>query len=272
MIFINHIPKPPLNQFVKNIVFHSDYNPIHTKEKLLPDGTVNIVIDLTESPKHTYDNVDLSKKNSYKKGWVSGLMKDFLIIESSKNSSMIVIQIRPGQAYNFFEFPLNEITNQIIELEDIWGTGFGELRERILEAAEPSDKITITEKYLTDLFEKQNSTKKIIDYTVAKINSCSSFIEIKKLQNEIGISHKHFIHLFEKNIGVTPKYFLRLMKFQKVLSSINFQKKINWAQLACNSGYYDQSHLINEFKKFTGFSPSNYLNQNIEYQNYIPLS
>jgi methylphosphotriester-DNA--protein-cysteine methyltransferase len=79
------------------------------------------------------------------------------------------------------------------------------------------------------------------------------------------------ISLFEKHVGIRPKYFSSLMQFQHVLRALESEQQFSWTQLAHDSGYFDQAHFINEFKRFSGLTPVTYLGEKGEYLNYIPV-
>ena len=97
MIFKYHIPFPPLNHFVECIIYHSGYSPAHAREKLLPDGMVNLIIDLTEIPKNLYDNDNPSQKTAFRRGWLSGIHQEYLTIDAGQNSAMLVASFKPGK-------------------------------------------------------------------------------------------------------------------------------------------------------------------------------
>ncbi len=78
MIFRTWTPPFPLNQFVERFWYHRGYSPEHSKEKLLPDGTIEIIIDLQDDPKRIFDGADFSRWESLAKGWISGQHREFI--------------------------------------------------------------------------------------------------------------------------------------------------------------------------------------------------
>jgi len=270
MFFKIHIPEHPLLEFIENIIYYSGYCPPHSKDKLLPDGHVEMVIDLTDTQKHVYDNRDLSEQSSYRRGWLSGIRKEFITIESAQNSSMMVVRFRPGRALPFFGIPLSEFENQVVEMESIWGSDFLWLREEIIEATTPSGRIAVLEKHLLRIAHRRLEFNQSVDHAV-KLLSNASGLTIAELRNRIGFSHRHLVSLFHKHVGIGPKYYSRLMKFQTVLAALELQQKLNWTWIAQDCGYYDQAHFINEFRQFSGLTPTSYLGEKGEYLNYIPI-
>ena len=270
MLFILHKPITPLDIYTDSIVYYEGYSPDHSKDRLLPNGTIDLIIDLEDHPKHVYDNNNFNKMTSFKKCWLSGMRKEYITIESI-HQSMIVISFKPGGAFPFFNFPLEEIKDKVIHLDEIWGSKFLSVRERILNTTMPAKRIKIIEDHLLQIIKFKTGRDSLIDFFVKKISNASDTCIIKNLQKESGYSHKHFIHLFKNRVGISPKYFFRINRFQKVLREIEVLEKINWTKLIYSCGYYDQSHFIKEFKNFSGLNPTEYLNSRGEHLNYIPL-
>ena len=79
------------------------------------------------------------------------------------------------------------------------------------------------------------------------------------------------IKIFKEHVGVTPKVFLKIIRFQKALQEIETHKTVNWTSIAFESGYYDQAHFINDFKEFSGFTPNQYLKMQSDFANYIAV-
>jgi len=81
---------------------------------------------------------------------------------------------------------------------------------------------------------------------------------IRRIQSETALSHTRLIHLFREHIGLTPKLFCRVRRFRSLLDRIDKGKPIRWAQLAADCGYFDQAHLIRDFRAFSGTTPLEY--------------
>lgn len=271
MIYQIHQPAFPLSLGVDNIVVYEGYAPPHHKERLLPDGGIDLVINLTPSPKNLYDNTDFSRFTAYKKAWVSGIRKEFITIDAGDNSSMMVIRFKPGTASVFFNFPLFELSNAVVEMDAIWDRDFFHLREHLLEQPDPQARIMALEKWLLQRMKPEAAPHPVVEYALSLIHRRPHLLTIADIQQKTGFSNKHFIHLFEKHVGATPKTYLRIMKFQRVLTAIEQARHIQWTDVAYSCGYYDQAHFIKEFRQFSGFNPGAYLLERGEYLNYLPI-
>jgi hypothetical protein len=139
MTFERQVPAPPLNLFVEFLWFYDGFAPSHRKEKLLPDGTMELIIELRDHPKHTYDRKTLSTQNEYRGAWLSGMHNDYIVIEASPGS-MMGVHFRPGGAWPFFGAPLSEFTDNVFELDAVIGSEASSLRDQLLAAPTPAMK------------------------------------------------------------------------------------------------------------------------------------
>lgn len=112
---------------------------------------------------------------------------------------------------------------------------------------------------------------KCIEYTLLRIVNQPHVISFQCVCEQIGYSQKHFINLFKEQVGVLPKQYLKIMRFQKAIVEIENRDIIHWSDFAPEHGYYDQSHFINEFKSFSGFTPGEYINRKTDLLNYVPV-
>ena len=115
MIFELYIQSFQLSQFIESFVYYCDYHPVHTVDRFLPDGHVNIVIDLTDYPKYIYDNDSLKEIQACRHVWFSGIRNKFITIPSGKDSEMFIINFHRGKAYPFVQMPLHELTDSVVD-------------------------------------------------------------------------------------------------------------------------------------------------------------
>lgn len=271
MTYHIHQPAFPLSLAVENIVFYEGYAPPHHKERLLPDGGIDLVIDLTQIPKNLYDNEDFSQFTSFKKAWISGIRREFITIDAGQNSSMMVVRFRGGMASVFFKFPLTELADSVVEMDAILGNDFLHLREHLLEQPTPELKISALEKWLSCQMRREPEPHPVVGFALGQIHTRPQLATIAEIQSKTGFSNKHFIHLFEKHVGASPKAYARIVKFQHVLAEIEKARQISWTDIAYGYGYYDQAHFIKEFRGFSGLNPTAYLTERGVYLNYLPV-
>jgi AraC-like DNA-binding protein len=271
MIFELHIPAYPLNQFIESFIYYRDYNPTHSVDRFLPDGNVNIIFDLTDYPKHIYDNDTLKEIQSCRNVWFSGIRNKYITIPSGKDSEMFIINFHKGKSYPFVEMPLYELTDSVVDGELVLTNEIMDLRDMLLEAATVTQKFSSAETYLNKKFCHKLIINPFTEFAVNKILETPHQLSIEYISAKVGYSQKHLIKLFKDNVGLTPKSFLKVIRFQKAINEIEHSKKADWTGIAFESGYYDQAHFINDFKAFSGFTPKEYMLKQSEYLNYIAV-
>ncbi|MEZ4852492.1 MAG: helix-turn-helix domain-containing protein [Bacteroidia bacterium] len=271
MITRTHIPSFPLNQFIDHFFYYAGYNPVHSVERFLPDGEVQIIFDLTHYPKFIYDNETLEAIQSCQKVWFSGFRTKPITIPSGKESEMLIVQFKKGKAFPFLLTPMYSLTNLVVDAELVLTPEILSIRGRLLEARTPFLKLQILEKHLLKIYLNKLSENPFVDFAVSTILTAPNQYSIKTISEKAGYSQKHIIKLFKEHIGVTPKEFLKVIRFQKAIEQIEQQEEVDWSAIAHDCGFYDQSHFIADFKHFSGFTPTEYMRQKGEILNYIPI-
>ncbi len=100
MIYRIHIPAAPLSFFIEHFFYYEGYQAEHIMDKFLPDGSMDLLIDLTEKPKKLFHNEEGTTYTTYKRSWISGMKTEYILIDASV-SSMIGVHFRPGQLILF---------------------------------------------------------------------------------------------------------------------------------------------------------------------------
>ncbi len=141
-------PRGILEPYVELFTFYEEYAPGHRVERLLPEGVIEVIIDLTEIPNYIYSNATLQPIQTCRTAWVSGMRKSFISISVLPQSSMFVVRFRPGKARPLLQVPLHQIQNLVVDAECIL-PDVRELRQKLMEAPTPARKFAVMEGYLT---------------------------------------------------------------------------------------------------------------------------
>lgn len=272
MQVLSHIPQPPLSSFVELFWFYDGYSPgPHSKERLMPDGSVELVINLKEDEARIYDREKLDKYQRHPGALLCGPHSSFFVIDTSQQASVIGVHFKPGGAFPFFKMPAGELHNLHVSLEDLWGHEAGLLRERLLEAQTPENKFQVLEECLLEQACRPLERHRAVDCALGLFRNIHTSPAMADVSDQIGISSRHFIQLFSNEVGLTPKLFARVRRFQQVLQQIRTGSDFSWADMAAGCGYFDQAHFIHDFKEFSGINPTTYLAQKTEHLNHVPI-
>lgn len=271
MIFEVHHPAEPLSRFVADMVFYSDVELPYDKEKLLPDGSIFMLFDMIDKPKKLFRNDDFSKYTEFTNSYLSGQHKHFIHIEVTKGASMMVIRFKPGGAFAFFDFAIGSINNKVVQLEPLLGDAVSSFRDRVKAGSTVKSKFDLAEQYLKSMLKEDLSSFYLLEPAVEFLLKNPEQATTKKLAELVGVSQKHLIHLFSKQVGLNPKSLARVIRFQRVLETLEKPETADWLEIAINCGYYDQAHFSRDFYTFSGLNPSHYLSQKGDFMNYIPV-
>ena len=239
-------------------------------DKYLPDGTINIVFELAGVPKYIFDNATKRKIQKCSDVWFSGVLKDYITISAS-SEEMVVVVFKPGAGYPLTHQSAANFTDKVIPASEIFGEPILNLHHHLGAVTTPEDKFMVIENWLVGQFKQDDFYTKIIRYAINEIENAPSSIDISKLADKSGYSHKQFIQLFKKYVGITPKQFHRITRFNEILSAVESQEKIEWTFIAADCGYFDQAHFIKDFQSFSGLNPSQYLTDIGNYPNFFPV-
>lgn len=266
--------RPPvlLAPYIEVVVYHEALMSDYDYERLLPDGTNYLVIDLRAEPKHVYDNDSLAVKQEVRGGWLNGQKKGYITYDAAKNSRMLVVQFKAGGTWPLFGCSAAELADQNVEMGALEGRGFELLREQLLELATPEAMAAhMYSLYSKRLIESKRAVHPVVARSLELLRQDASATRVGELQRDSGYSAKHFTRLFKEQVGISAKYLMRVMRFQQVLAKIEQEEMVEWADVAYTLGYYDQAHFINEFKHFSGVNPTAYLRERGPHRSYLPI-
>ncbi len=258
--------RPPLSGFVDLFWYIDAAQQPHAKERLLPTGTIELVIPLHEERSRFYDPRDLSRFADHRCPLLLGAQSGYMVIDAV-HSAVMGAHFRPGGAFPFLGVPASEVEDHALSLEDIWGSEAGWLREQILAADSPGAKLDVLERIL---LARATNLKRHPAVAFA-ISELTGMRKVSEVVEQIGLSSRRFIQIFHDEVGLTPKRFSRIRRFQDVIVGIETTGQLVWTDLALNCGYYDQAHFIHDFRNFSGLNPAQYLVERIDRPNHVPL-
>jgi AraC-like DNA-binding protein len=266
-----HIPGPPLDRFVAGFWYYEGLDVPYERERVLPDGTAALMVNLSHEPRALFDRESPDRKVDFRRAWVSGTQSDYLVIDARRGSSMVGVRFKPGGLAPFLPMPASELHNRVLELDGLLGAIAGDLRDALLEAETPSGKFRVLEAFLRKRSEGRSERSAALAYAIGRLAEVPHLQTIDGLARELGMNHKYFLGRFAAEVGMTPKRFCRIRRFQQILRQIERHARVDWADLACACGYYDQAHFVHEFRAFSGLNPSAYVRQRGDDRNHVPI-
>lgn len=257
-------PQSPLDVFVDPFWYCEYYNPPYTREHVVPDGSIYVIIELGSD----------SFERSFRHSAMVGISSKSIVIEPCREvTPFIVMRFKPGGVAPFIRVSADELFNSYASLEDLWGTSGKELHYQLVEAGSPSARFGLIEQFL--LLRMSSKPTPVVRFALQEFQNVSPWRTVSSVTDEIGISPRRFIEIFKEEVGITPKLFCRIQRFQRVLDIIQASKHIEWSDIALSCGYFDHSHLIKDFKEFTGVNPSDFVSSLVRahsvHQSYVQI-
>ena len=164
------------------------------------------------------------------------------------------VDFTPQGAYRFFRWKLKEIKNELNSLSDILGNEVRDVEERIADAVNIEGKVRILQQYLFDLFI-QKSGDQVFEYCIQKIKESRGSIPVKELAQQTGYSSRWLNRKFDEMLGISPKNFSSIARFNFYYQALLTNAARILTHKEFYHHYYDESHFIREFKRFTGMPP-----------------
>jgi AraC-like DNA-binding protein len=276
MNFHHHVPSPPLSHFISLMWFGDDYIVPHSLERVLPTGEMALIINLWENRTRVYDSCDPRKFKTFDGSIVVGAYSAFTVIDTDEQRATAGVAFRPGGAFPFLGLPAGELQDSNASLADLWGRqAASDLREQLLAARLPQQKFKILEHaFRSRMNAPVEPAHPAVSFAVENFRHRPQR-QISSVTDQIGMSDRRFIQLFSQHVGLTPKLFCRVQRFQQVLRNIvrtaAADSVIDWPQIALTCGYFDQSHFIHDFRAFSGINPTTYLANKTQFQNHVAL-
>jgi AraC-like DNA-binding protein len=237
-------------------------------EAALPTGRAHIVIRLENSPLGILLSPSDKKEQTFKSSILGGVRSMSYYKNASGASPSVGILLYPGTPDPISGTPAGILSDEHIELELIWGySNLTVLLDQLNETVELSERLNILENFLVNRLIKQSSAHPAIE---SALQLMGPFAKVKNLVTRSGLSHRHFIKLFSESVGMTPKSYQRVTRFNYALRMNKMNPILSWADIASESGFTDQSHLDREFSIMAGITPTEYRQLSARSSHHLP--
>jgi AraC-like DNA-binding protein len=245
-------PDSSLSQWVDCYWFADSMSAVREKKKIIPDGFPEIIF-------HYRDPYRINISGSWhlqSKALFAGQLRKFFYLENTGASGMVGIKFKPAALAHFFNLNMIAYTGQVLSLQRVIG-GISP-KFKIHEPILPEQMANVLNQELRQLIKPHTNEVSIVNRCLDLIFSRKGNLEVAELLNHISITERQLQRLFNRYVGLAPKFYCRIVRFSHIFSLME-QQDASWVEIALESGYYDQSHFIRNFKAFTGEDPSAYL-------------
>jgi AraC-like DNA-binding protein len=257
-MFVCRRPSPPLAPYVDSLWYSQRGALPHRRERSLPTGCADIVVPLLQDHLIRYDSEQAREARRLRGAIVQGPADRFGVRGTEGPSAVVGVHFTPGGAVAFLGGALPELRNRAELLEDIWGPVARELRERLQAAPSPQQALQLLDGWLLQRLHASAAPDPLARFALQAFHRDPAGARVQPVQRESGCSPAQFIRRFEQAVGLTPKRYARVLRFGMLLPTLVRCGPRDWAQIAAGAGYFDQSHLIREFRQIAGMAPGAY--------------
>lgn len=234
-------------------------------EHVLPIGMMHLAFRMTDLPLHVRES-PADPGVLLGGAIVGGLRSRYFIRETSAPACSVAAVLRPGAAQLLFDVGADELAGRHTPLADLWGAAVGALRERLLEAAGAEERLALLEAALAARLPRVRALHPAIAAVLGRMDAA---LPVVAAVEESGLSHRRFIAQFRHAVGLAPKAYQRVLRFQHALR--NLRRGDALASVASDAGYSDQAHFSREFLEFSGVTPAAYRSRLPAHANHLPV-
>lgn len=219
-------------------------------EKIIPDGFTEIIF-------HYGDPYCIKFKDTWQlqqKQLLAGQIKKYFFLKNTGTSGILGIKFKPAALTELFSLQMSDYTDDVADLHHVFEHELTEVEKVTYSNCPDEIKIAQIDSLFKSMPVQRNPQ---IEDCIQMIFDCNGLVAINKLASQLFITERQLERLFKKYIGLSPKFFTRIVRFNYIFSLMQ-SKATNWTDIALESGYYDSSHFIKNFKAFSGVDPSGY--------------
>lgn len=245
-------PSPLLAPYIKNYWLLKTACDSPSLARTVPCGMMNLIFHRGNRLLSIHDN------QLHPRAFLSGQEKTFADLQYAGQINMISVVFRPVGVKAFFDLPMNKVNNLRVTAGDLEDKGLAELEQSLTNTEDDRLCILLIEQFLLKRLSRlAEHNLKRIEATIGLINSGQT--DVTLLADTACLSTKQFQRIFSEYVGANPKEFSRTIRFQRALYRLETCPQIPFTTLAYECDYFDQSHMIKEFKTLSGYTPSEYI-------------
>lgn len=256
MKYLEAPPSARLERFVKCFwSLDSDGGDPGGPEPVVPDGSVEIIFNMADRFERLH--ID-GRSETQPANIVAGQMRRHVMVGPSGKVNLFGVRFLPAGAFAFFDFSMRELTDRIEDLDAIWGSRADVIADRLYAAGDFRERVAVMEDGLARRMLPTAIYASTVSAAVDAITKQDGMLPVAALAREFGASERSLERQFSEKLGLSPKTFSRIVRFQKVFKMLKSASSSR-VEAAIANGYFDQSHMINDFRQFAGLSPAAFL-------------
>jgi AraC-like DNA-binding protein len=266
MTYLQQPPSPPLRSYVQSFWYCRAPGIPHGRERVLPNGCMQIILNLSRNYL-TDCGEDGAGTRRRPPGSVGGARGRDWVVVTAAREELAGLVIQPGGFAALFRERADLFFERSVGLEDVWNCAA--LTERLCEALTPAGKLNVLDVFFTALLHQGAQRSELVDQALHLFHEKG--LSIAECAESVGVSERRLSQVFREHVGIAPKMWCRISRFQAAARALHEGADVPWVELALACGYYDQSHFANDFRAFSGVDPTTYSARRGPWQNHISV-
>ena len=193
--------------------------------------------------------------------FAAGVHDAYVFTESMAPTRGLQVNLTPIGAHLLFGVPMDALANRVVELDDLFGADALRLIDRLCEARTWSQRFDILDEAILGRVLSARAPNPLVVRAAHVLRASRGAASIARLARDLECSQRHLIATFRDHVGVTPKTYARIVRFDHAVKRLRQADGLRWAEIADASGYYDQAHLIRDFHEFAGQTPGQFVSR-----------
>lgn len=270
-MYLSRPPKPALRPFVSTIWTSTSDAPVPQpgRELVLPTGSMHIAIRLDGPPLRVFDGPEDARGRTIGAAVIGGVRDHAYCKEAAQAGPMVGAMIRPGSVELLSRAPAGALAGGHTSLEDLWSRReLEEIRNRLQEVSSAAGRLTVLEHLLERRLPDLRGIDPLIAHSLFRFDRGAPVAEVVA---DTGFSHRHLARTFADAVGLTPKAYCRLRRFDRALGRLHARPDEALAEIAVAEGYSDQAHMTREFRAIAGLPPGRYRRLGPTFARHVPI-
>lgn len=220
------------------------------RQKIVPDGFPELIF-------HFGDPYQINISGAWQrqaKSLFAGQLRRFFFLENEGRSEIFGIKFKPAAPALLFGVDMSGFTDRVVDLHSLQLGNTKELEHALARARGSEDRVLLTEQFLQRFCDREPHP---VEQSVMAIIHSNGVKSVEELADEIHIGTRQLELYFKKYVGLSPKFYSRIIRFSRIFEYVKGEK-VDWSDVVHLAGYYDQAHFIKNFKAFTGEEPGRY--------------
>lgn len=257
-VFFTFPPSPALAPFVESYWGVRGSAHYHI-EAVLPNGATELMVSFGPRQRVVAYG-DRQADQEIRRAWIAGIQDQRLVHASPEGANHVAARFRAGGAHAFFDLPMEALTNQVTELDDLIGADASDqLWTRLREAEDDQCRCRVLESWLLERRVMVHPYFHTVRRAVDILRTSAYRTPVGELCERLGLSNRHLIKQFRRTVGLAPKTYARVGRFRGVIDACRGTDDVPWSRIAARCGYADQSHLIREFRRLALVTPEEFI-------------